>query len=106
MKVKLKTFKYNGTLKKEFSNVEDAQKFAELMASRFPDMILSLILRRETLGKTDVLNLIRGTSKIQWGNCEETSKINSGSFLKMSSRRFKYITLFQIDLSINVFQPL
>ena len=39
MKVKLKSFKYNGTLKKEFLSVENAHRFAELMAKRFPDMI-------------------------------------------------------------------
>ena len=51
MKVKLKTFKYNGTLKKEFSNVEDAQKFAELMASRFPDMLFEPYIEEGDLSK-------------------------------------------------------
>ena len=39
MKVRLKTFKYSGTLKREFPSVEDAQKFAEPMTNKFPDMI-------------------------------------------------------------------
>ena len=51
MKVKLKSFKYNGTLKKEFSSVEDAQKFAEIMANRFPDMIYEPYIEDEDHGK-------------------------------------------------------
>jgi hypothetical protein len=39
MKVKLKSFKYNGMLKKEFPSIEDAQRYAQLMANRFPGMI-------------------------------------------------------------------
>jgi hypothetical protein len=39
MKVKLKTYKCNGTLKREFSSIEEAQKFADLMGKKYPDMI-------------------------------------------------------------------
>jgi hypothetical protein len=39
MKVKLKTYKYNGTLDREFSSVKEAQKFADLMCKKYPDMI-------------------------------------------------------------------
>jgi len=39
MKVKLKTYKYNGTLEREFSSVEEAQKFADLMCKKYPDLI-------------------------------------------------------------------
>jgi len=39
MRVKLKTYKYNGTLKREFSSIEEAQKFADFMGEKYPDMI-------------------------------------------------------------------
>jgi hypothetical protein len=39
MKVKLKTYKYNGTLKREFASIEEAQKFADFMVNKYPDMI-------------------------------------------------------------------
>jgi len=39
VKVKLKVYKYNGTLKREFSSIEEAQKIAKLMAKKYPDMI-------------------------------------------------------------------
>ena len=38
MKVKLKTYKYNGTLKREFSSIEEAQKFVDIMGKQYPDM--------------------------------------------------------------------
>jgi hypothetical protein len=39
MKVTLKTYKYNGKLTREFSSIEEAQKFADLMGKKYPDMI-------------------------------------------------------------------
>ena len=51
MKVRLKTFKYSGTLKKEFPSFEDAQIFAELMANRFPDMIFEPYVEQGDNGK-------------------------------------------------------
>ena len=39
MKVKLKTYKYNGILKREFSSIEEAQQFVDLMVKQYPDMI-------------------------------------------------------------------
>ena len=51
MKVRLKTFKYSGTLKKEFPSVEDAQNFAELMTNRFPDMIFEPYVEQGDNGK-------------------------------------------------------
>jgi hypothetical protein len=73
MKVKLKTFKYNGTLKKEFSNVEDAQKFAELMASRFPDMIFEPYIEEGDLRKNR-------RSKSHTGNFKDTVGELRGNF--------------------------
>ena len=37
--VKVKAYSYNGTLKREFSSVEEAQKFADFMGNKYPDMI-------------------------------------------------------------------
>ena len=39
MKVKLKTYEYNGTLKREFSSIEEAQKFADFMGNKYLDII-------------------------------------------------------------------
>lgn len=39
MKIKLKAYKYVGMLKRNFSNIEQAQQTAELAADKFPDMI-------------------------------------------------------------------
>lgn len=51
MKVRLRTFKYSGTLKREFPSVEDAQKFVELMANKFPDMIFEPYIEQGDNGK-------------------------------------------------------
>jgi hypothetical protein len=53
MKVKLKTFKYNGTLKKEFSSVEDAQKFADFMGNKYPDIIFEPYVE---LGNSNIID--------------------------------------------------
>ena len=53
MRVKLKTYKYNGTLKREFSSIEEAQKFADLMGKKYPDMIFEPYVE---LGNSNIMD--------------------------------------------------
>jgi len=54
VKVKLKAYKYDGTLKREFSSFEQAQKIAKLMVKKYPDMIFEPFIEQEDSLKLDI----------------------------------------------------
>ena len=74
MKVKLKTYKYNGTLKREFSSIEEAQKFADLMGKKYPDMIFEPYVE---LGNSNII----GTSNSKEKEPRQQYKRSSESFV-------------------------
>jgi hypothetical protein len=53
IKVKLNAYKHNGTLKREFSSFEQAQKIAKHMAKKYPDMIFEPFIEQEDSLKLD-----------------------------------------------------
>ena len=82
MKVKLKTYKYNGTLKAEFSSVQEAQRFADLMANKFPDMRFEPYIEQEGTGKND-------SSNSEAEEITQTLKESSDNFLDLLSELFE-----------------
>ncbi len=81
MKVKLKTYKYNGTLKREFSSIEEAQKFADLMGNKYPDMIFEPYVE---LGNSNII----GTSNSKEQELTQRYKKSSESFVDRLSGLF------------------
>ncbi len=51
--VKVKAYSYNGTLKREFLSVEEAQKFADFMGNKYPDMIFEPYVE---LGNSNIMD--------------------------------------------------
>ena len=74
VKAKLKTYKYNGTLKREFSSIEEAQKFADLMGKKYPDMIFEPYVE---LGNSNII----GTSNSKGKEPRQQYKRSSESFV-------------------------
>ena len=74
VKAKLKTYKYNGTLKREFSSIEEAQKFADLMGKKYPDMIFEPYVE---LGNSNII----GTSNSKEKEPRQQYKRSSESFV-------------------------
>ena len=74
MRVKLKTYKYNGTLKREFSSIEAAQKFADLMGKKYPDMIFEPYVE---IGNSNII----GTSDSKEEEPTQPHKKSSESFV-------------------------
>jgi hypothetical protein len=81
MRVKLKTYKYNGTLRRDFLSVEEAQKFADLMGKKYPDMIFEPYVE---LGN----NKIFGTSDSKDEEPTQPHKKSSDSFVDRLSGLF------------------
>jgi hypothetical protein len=81
MKVKLKTYKYNGTLKREFSSIEEAQKFADLMGETYSDMIFEPYVE---LGNSKII----GTFDSKEKEPKQPHKKSSESFVDRLSGLF------------------
>ena len=81
MKVKLKTYKYNGILKREFSSIEEAQQFVDLMVKQYPDMIFEPYVE---LGNSDII----GTSNSKEQEPTEQHLKSSESFEDLLSGFF------------------
>ena len=81
MRVKLKTYKYNGTLKREFSSIEEAQKFAAFMGNKYPDMIFEPYVEA---GNSDII----GTSNSKEQEPTQQYKKSSESFVDRLSGLF------------------
>ena len=82
MKVKLKTYKYNGTLKAEFSSVQEAQRFVDIMANKFPDMRFEPYIEQEERGEHNLPN-----SELE--ETTQTQKESRPSFLERLSELFE-----------------
>ena len=79
--VKVKTYKYNGTLKREFSSIEEAQKFADLMDNKYPDMIFEPYVE---IGNSNII----GTSNSKGQEPTKRHKKSSESFVDRLSGLF------------------
>jgi len=79
--VKLKTYKSNGTLKREFSSIEEAQKFADLMGKKYPDMIFEPYVE---IGNSNII----GTSDSKEQEPTQPHKKPSESFMDRLSGLF------------------
>jgi len=82
VKVKLKVYKYNGTLKREFSSIEEAQKIAKLMAKKYPDMIFDPYVE---LGNSKII----GTSDSKEKEPMQPHKKSNESFVDRLSELFE-----------------